>query len=248
MNNNKYSLFFILLIFFLSACAPMRLSRFESQGEIAEIRSRVVYDAESLIGRRYLNPRGKHFPNDCSGFIASVYYKNNINLIEQEEQKRQNLVKIIFDNVSSKGIVFRDLNPKPGDIVFFSNTHKKFGENTLSHIGLVEKVDEDGTITFIHKGSMGIVRDYLNLKIPSKTSDENEKTLNSYLRRKRNSDPPATKYLAGELFEAYGNIIDPKSQEKREKVIVPEPVVKNPDEEAPIEEVPTEEAPVVEEK
>ena len=68
----------------------------------------------------------------------------------------------------------------------FDNTWDRNGngvrDDALTHIGIVETVDTDGTITLVHLGSKGVVRIQMNLQRPSVTKREG-KVLNSYLRR-----------------------------------------------------------------
>jgi hypothetical protein len=182
----------------------------KSKPEPSTRRDKIVRDAVNLIGARTIRINNKRCNHDCSGFVSAVYYKNGIDITKVSKRKKQNLVRTIHDHVSEKGVLYSTSEPSPGDLVFFSNTYKRYGTNYLSHIGIVEKLSNDGTIAFIHRGSEGITRDYMNLKKPHIYRDSrNKKILNSYVRRKRSSDPPHSKYLAGELFETYGDVIDP---------------------------------------
>ena len=68
--------------------------------------------------------------------------------------------------------------PKAGDLVFFDNTWDKNRDgkinDPLTHAGIVVKVDSDSTVHFIHHTTHhGIIEDVLNLKNPSKRTDEN---------------------------------------------------------------------------
>ena len=231
----------------LSSCAPIRFSGREGTFPAKDresLRQNIVTDSETFLGRKFIKVGGKYFRSDCSGFVQAIYFKNGAKVVDEAGPNYQNSVRNIYDFIFGNGTIYREGTPKPGDIVFFSNTLRKSSPYILSHLGIVEKVDSDGTITFIHKSSFGIIRDKLNLKLPSKRKNEdNGKIYNSYMRKRRAGDPPKTKYFAGELFEAYGNIIDPKSRENKEEILLPEPVVEEPDQDTPVEE-----APVVEEK
>lgn len=202
---------FICTAFMLSSCMVVRLpghGRRTDQVKPSGKRGKIVYTAQQFLGRRYISARGKRFHNDCSGLVAAVYYKNGYNLF-RSNGKRQNMVKTIYDNVNRKGVVFSKGEVKPGDIVFFSNTYGRYGHKRFSHVGIVESIHEDSTISFIHRSSSGVVRDRMNLKKPHFRKDPRTgKILNSYLRRKRRSDPSNARYLTGELFESFGRIVD----------------------------------------
>jgi peptidoglycan DL-endopeptidase CwlO len=218
----------VLSVVLLSSCAPIRFGgrngAFPDQRsredelpspESIELRKRIAEDAATFLGRKYIKVEKRHFRSDCSGLVQAVYYKNGIDILDPNGTIKSSNVKNIFDYVQAKGRIFTEKRPKPGDIVFFSNTRATKGSGYLSHIGIVENVSKDGTISFIHKSSLGIIRNHMNLKQPSiRKSTDDDTVINSYMRRRRAGDRPGTKYLAGDLFEAFGNIIDPTSSVK----------------------------------
>ncbi len=224
-SNRIYPLFTVSLlflsVFILSSCSIVKLPSYrtpkkavrsgfhEPEEKISGKRNNIVRDAKSFVGKRRIRVENKSFNNDCSGLVAAVYFKNGYDLINGNPYGHRSLVRAIFSYINNKGEIYREKNPRPGDIVFFSNTYKEYGANELTHVGIVENVDTDGTITFIHRSSRGIVEDSMNTIHPStRENPKNSKILNAYLRRKRRDDPPNAKYLAGELFEAYGRILD----------------------------------------
>jgi hypothetical protein len=103
----------------------------------------------------------------------------------------------------------RGRRPDPGDLVFFDQTWDRDRDgkrdDPLTHVGLVEWVNQDGTVTFLHRGGSGVVRAVMNLDHPDKARDEAGRPLNSQIRSKvRPGDE--TPVLAGQLFAGFGRI------------------------------------------
>ena len=207
----KSPIFALVIMNLVASCAVMRAPTYRNNYEEkppSDRRLKIVYDAQQYLGRNRIRVKDRVFHYDCSGLLLAVYYKNGINLTNIRTKRGENLVKGIYNFVKENGVLYVKENPKPGDIVFFSNTYKRFGKNPLSHAGIIESVHDDGTITFIHKSSSGIVRDKMNLGKPFKRRDpQSGEIINGYLRRKSRRDPPGTRYLAGALFETFGDVL-----------------------------------------
>ncbi len=97
--------------------------------------------------------------------------------------------------------------PRPGDLFFFEETYDRNRDGRrndgLTHIGVVERVEPDGVVTFIHRGGKGIARARLFLPEPeTHWRKETREVLNDYLRR-----PSRTlrAYLTGELFVGFAS-------------------------------------------
>lgn len=171
-------------------------------------RRNVVQFARSVIGKRVISESGKTYPNNCMGVVLYSYSKVGINF------SYDNLlsdVESLYEYVLTHGKIFKKRLPNPGDIVFFHNTYDKNRDgrfnDKLTHVGIIEKIDEDGTIWFIHRTSKGIIRDALNLYKSNVYTDEKGKLYNSYIRQKKANDRKNTKYLAGQLFAGFGTIL-----------------------------------------
>jgi cyanophycinase-like exopeptidase len=75
-------------------------------------------------------------------------------------------------------------------------------------VGVVEKVDGDGTVQFVDRSSGRIRRSQLNLRRAHLWRDpQTLKRLNSHLRGRRRSDPLGTPRLTGELFAGFGTLL-----------------------------------------
>ncbi len=146
---------------------------------------------------------------DCSGFVTAVFRAANISIFGKLDSSVEgaNGVRLIYDTLKKSNRIYKKGTPRVADIVFFDNTWDRIPNgkinDELTHVGIVLFVDENGTITFIHSSvSGGVMRDFMNLYHP------HNETFNSHLRVQKDTDPPDTKYLAGELFNAFGTVFD----------------------------------------
>jgi len=155
----------------------------------------------------------QRFGADCSGFVASVYQAEGLplrGLMARVAPAETSGVAAAFRAVQSFGVVFGGGGewPRPGDLVFFRDTFDRNRDGALddplTHVGVVERV-EDGTVTFLHRGSRAVRRAVLTLERAGEARDPDGRELNSPLRDKqpRLAGAPA---LAGQLFMAYGRL------------------------------------------
>jgi hypothetical protein len=157
---------------------------------------------------------------NCSGFVSAVFKSANIGSFETltSNIEGENGVKIIYKALEKSKKIYRKKVPNVADIIFFDNTYdrNKNGavNDDLTHVGIVLSVDKEGTITFIHSSvSGGVTRDYVNLYYPDKDKLRGM-TINSNLRIQKETNPPDTKYLAGELINAFGTVFDVPQEEE----------------------------------
>jgi hypothetical protein len=181
--------------------------------EIESIKPKPVYRQRITI-KHPLTGEEVAYTMDCSGFVSCVFKSANIGGFETltSNVEGENGVKIIYKALEKSKKIYRKKMPKVADIIFFDNTYDRNGnsaiDDELTHVGIVLSVDENGTITFIHSSvSGGVTRDYVNLYHPDKET-LNGDTINSHLRVQKDADPLDTKYLAGELFHAFGTVFD----------------------------------------
>ncbi|ABC83764.1 NlpC/P60 family protein [Anaeromyxobacter dehalogenans] len=93
--------------------------------------------------------------------------------------------------------------PRPGDLVFFHDTYDRDRNgragDRFTHVGLVEAVEGDA-VTILHRGGR-VERIRMDLTRPS------DPEANDPVRVARRRDARGTRYLAGELFAAYGELL-----------------------------------------
>lgn len=90
---------------------------------------------------------------------------------------------------------------RPGDFVFFDT---RGGANAdpecADHVGVVQKVDASGRITFVEARGGTMRTSYVTPSLPLARRDGQGEILNSFLRAKKISDPPEARYFAGEML------------------------------------------------
>ncbi|MFP2910164.1 CHAP domain-containing protein [Pyxidicoccus sp. 3LFB2] len=166
---------------------------------------RAVWRAKQYVGLRSLATVSTSVNDDCSGFTQLAYRKPGLNLMPEHTFPGENGVKAIYRKASALGTLRE--TPRPGDMVFFRDTHDRNRDGKLNdgltHIGVVERVGEDGTVTFVHKASGLVKRGKFNLARPDVRKDEKGRVLNDWLRRK---DKRNRGYFAGELVAGFASV------------------------------------------
>jgi peptidoglycan DL-endopeptidase CwlO len=192
---------------FAPASLPRSVPAVKSDGELAagfspDTRDKVVATARQLVGR-------SNAGNDCTGFIATVFRRAGVDLIGRAHVG-ENGVTGLYRFATEHGRVYSGGWPVPGDLVFFRETYDvnrdgRTDNDGLTHVGLVDSVDADGTVEVIHRVSRGVVRYRMNLKRPDLHADPRTgQTLNDYL---KTPGPGHREVLTGQLFWAYATIL-----------------------------------------
>ena len=163
-------------------------------------------DRETLV-RWAQKQVGRHIYADCSDFIVRGYRSVGLRL-QSAGHRRDNGVTAIYRYAASQGTVFRRGLPLPGDLIFFRDTYDANRDGRvndgLTHIGLVERIDDNRTVWFIHRLRQGVVRHHLNLDLPhQRTQGGSGAILNDFLRVAEGKGET----LTGELFFAYGSVL-----------------------------------------
>ncbi len=165
----------------------------------------------SEIVQQALKHLHKKDGGDCSGFVNLVNKETQEPFFEAKalqeyyEDARRSLA--IYNLLEAEQRLHWEDKPKLGDLIFFANTVKKYAKSNISdnitHIGIVTKIEADGTVQFIHHTKGKNMIGYLNTNYPD-TAVNNGKILNSYMEK----CPPKEgfKCLAPRYFSAYGVI------------------------------------------
>lgn len=171
---------------------------------------------------------GKRDGGDCSGFVSLINYKTGTPFYQEKElsQSFDNARKsrAMFNLMSKKGHAFETTLPNIGDLVFFENTERKPAVKTkakgkdktpvkqpvvnvaenITHVGIVTKVEKDGTVEFIHHSNGKNILDYMNFNYPMLTNKDG-KVINTYMKRcpsQKGAAQPQCMNIA--FFVAYG--------------------------------------------
>jgi len=179
-----------------------------------ELSARLAARAATMLGHRAaFTLGGERFQADCSGFVAWVYQAEGVPLRRlgaRAAPDERSAVAAAYFAARAWGVVFGGGGewPRPGDLVFFRDTYDRNRDgrfdDPFTHVGIVEGIDEDGTVSFIHRGSRGVARGAMTLARPSERRDEHGRELNSILRRGRAKADGST--LAGRLFMGYARL------------------------------------------
>jgi hypothetical protein len=91
---------------------------------------------------------------------------------------------------------------RPGDVVFFDTRSREIDgpPACADRLGVVERVDPDGRITFLEVRGGRYQRGYVTPHLPASRRDERGEVINTFLRPKRISDADGTRYFAGEML------------------------------------------------
>ena len=169
-------------------------------------RARLAAAAGSAIGDRPIVVGGERFRFDCSGVARGIYAKAGFRLGHVEAPGQANDSHVLFELVRRSGSLRRS-NPLAGDLVFFDNTWDQndngLEDDAISHVGVVENVDDDGTVVFVHRVGRRIVRYRMNLTHRSERYDGQGRPVNHYLRAASGGRPART---TAELFVAFGSL------------------------------------------
>jgi hypothetical protein len=176
-------------------------------------RTAIVRSAARLVGARTIEINGRQIAYDCAGVTRAIYLEHGIDLYEGSGgEYKGNGVRLIYANVKQHGMLHQGPIVHPGDLVFFDNTWDLNGDgilnDALTHVGVVERVESDGTVVFISRVADAIERYRMNLALPHVHQTTDGRVLNDYIRRKRASDPEDMGHLTGELFAFYGTRLD----------------------------------------
>lgn len=190
-----------LAMLLAASCAGPYIRREPDRDEDLR-RGEIVEAARGLIGARDLTPLNRHFRNDCSGFVIGLYRMLGYQVKISSGRDNRPLSERLFLAMQDRGRTCREYQPLPGDAVFFKNTTQT-SYDRITHIGLVEDISADGTVSIIHYGSGSVNRIRMNLKYPYQEKDGRGRVINSYLRR---GDAGRGNILAGALFWAYGDL------------------------------------------
>lgn len=172
-------------------------------------RAGVVRTAVKLLGAKTIEQNGRRIAYDCAGVTRAIYLEHGIDLYASHVSDRQpNGVRLIYHHVRQHGQLHQGPTVMPGDLVFFDNTWDFNGDgklnDPLTHVGVVERIESDGTVVFISRVADAVERYRMNLALPHVHKTADGRVLNDYIRRKRPTDPDDMGHLTGELFTFYG--------------------------------------------
>lgn len=177
-------------------------------------RDTVVSLARSLLGHKSIALGGKRYGSDCTGLVRGVYEQIGLELV-QDAKAGDNGVTALYRFAQRHGRVFDGGWPMPGDLVFFRDTYDQNRDGRrgdgLTHVGLVDDVESDGTVWVIHRVHRGVVRYRMNLQHRHQRRDPSGKIWNDVLR----APGAGAEVLTGELFVSFATLFPPAQVAQR---------------------------------
>lgn len=153
--------------------------------------------------------RGGFDPAAAAAYVRDVYAVN------ETELGPDDAIASMYRYATENGRVYHHTRPVVGDLVFFNNTHDADGDGRpndfFSHVGIVERVDEDATVTVLSYLDGRVRRFVMNLEAPSVASDGGRE-LNTAIRERSRDDLPSTAYLSGELFVGFASLLGSRNE------------------------------------
>ena len=187
------------------------LSRTREAPPPQAVQDLVVQSARSMLDQRSITLDGQPVRHDCSGMVAAAYQMSGLDISSS--------IDTLYDHAQTTGRAHTRKIPESGDLVFFDNSYDKndngVRDDPLTHIAIVEQVDENGTITMIHLGGKGkaVARTMMNLYHPDDRKDAAGQTINSALRSRHGRDGGPT--LTAQLFRGFGSLWQEEPVEDR---------------------------------
>ncbi|MBX5480604.1 MAG: C40 family peptidase [Myxococcaceae bacterium] len=161
--------------------------------------------AARWVGLKSLRQVSRRVPDDCSGLVRLAYERGGLDPMGVDGLHGDNAVTTMWRRAFRLKALKRS-GPRPGDLIFFRDTWDRNGDGQrndgLTHVATVEKVDRDGTVTFIHRSGQGVNRMRMNLHHRHQRTLAG-RTINDYLRRPDGTGGPR---LTGELFAGYASV------------------------------------------
>jgi len=184
------------------SCSPAYVQRKEPAGEEMQARQDLVKYAKRLIGVKRLSEMDGRFKNDCSGFVNGVYALMGRKIKYDFVRQGRPLSESLYLTLRDKNLTYADMPPRPADAVFFKNTLDN-SYDKITHVGLVEDVQEDGTVVILHYGSGRVGRIKMNLRHPYDYKNGRGEIINDYLRKR--GERQSRDDLAGALYFMFGD-------------------------------------------
>lgn len=179
----------------------------------------IITSAKKLLGIKYntdgIEVNGNKFTIDCIGTIRAAFWGAGIDIAQDFYKYTGNGVARLFYSLEAQHAIKQNKIPAIGDIIFWDNTWDKngdgkFGNDPLTHAGIVVEIDDDGTIKYLHASvHKGVTIDFMNLEAPSVWQNKDGKIINSglYLGSYFGNPNNPPQWTAGQLFRAFGDVV-----------------------------------------
>ena len=207
----KTLVFLALGAFFITGCATG-----SSQGSANLYnkynKNKQSYQADTKKREKNPNFNLKKYTNtriggDCSGLITAINKNNGSAIFNPKELNKYytsgRKSQAMFDLYKDKNKISFS-QPQVGDLVFFNNTTRatKGGKKKLiTHVGIVLKVNKDGSVEFLHNIGGKNVVSVMNLSLPNDHKIAGKKVNAYIISRCKDSS-----CLVSNRFSGYGSV------------------------------------------
>lgn len=204
----KILVFIALGAFFITGCATG-----SSQSSVNfDNKNKQSYQADTKKREKNPNFNLKKYTNtriggDCSGLITAINKNNDSAIFDPKELNKyyssSRKSQAMFDLYKDKNKISFS-KPQVGDLVFFNNTTRatKGGSKKLiTHVGIVSKVNKDGSVEFLHNIRGKNVLGVMNLSLPNDHKIAG-KQVNDYIISKCKD----SSCLVSNRFSGYGRV------------------------------------------
>jgi hypothetical protein len=157
-----------------------------------------------------IDPSGVYHPEHAAAYVRAVYELNETPIGSDDAS-----IVDLYRHAQEHGSIYHSPRPAGGDLVFFHNTWDRNADGRtndwFTHVGVVESVDNDGTIAVLNFVGGRVGRLWMNLEQPD-VVEANGQPRNTELRRRSGDDNELTQYTAGALFAGFASLLDDREQ------------------------------------
>lgn len=186
-------------------------SRRSSDDSEAITGAAAAHDAAAAPTSNPSADRDDSYNANAARYVAAIYELNGVDL----PPATRGDIPAMYRHCRENAETFQSRAPAAGDLAFFHNVADANDDGRANdwytHVALVEDVDDSDTVQFLGYRNGSVQSFSMNLDDPDQ-AERNGETINSKLRPERDSDPPYTQYLAGQLFAGYCALLGDKSE------------------------------------
>jgi cell wall-associated NlpC family hydrolase len=124
--------------------------------------SRAVETAASLVGRREIVVAGRDYGDGCAALVRAAFDRAGHPLPPTAQDAAS-----LYALALSRGLLRPGIRSAAGDVVFLSDRPG----GPPAHVGLVARVEPDGTALVLHRVARGVRRLRVNLGYPARVAD-----------------------------------------------------------------------------
>jgi hypothetical protein len=150
---------------------------------------------------------GSYTPEFAAGYVVAVYAANEVPL----GNAAAGSIADLYRKAQQTGTIYHSSRPAVGDLVFFHNTFDRNADGRqndwYSHVGIVESVDEQGTIALLSYLGGKVGRTYMNLESPA-LAERSGKPLNTRMK----AESSGSEFLAGKLFAGFASLLGNRTE------------------------------------